>query len=522
MYSVFLVDDEPFIVEGLQDIIDWSAYDFHVSGTAENGADALAALKETPVDLIMTDIQMPEMNGLELIRHVREIRPDVKVIILSGYNEFDYLKEGMKLGIENYLLKPVNIRELRSTLDNVLDKLKVSRDRKMSLQPHDMNLFRDNLMHRWMNGDIGEEEWNERSSLLKLRNEGAYRVAAVVRAGAFAEKLLERIEEQAEPSENKAKEPGGQSVMMVPYHDIEGNIVVVFVGNDLSALKRYAIQELETYLESDGSYGLDSARVTLGNVESVKVREASSYRNAKAMQEYFLLLPEQRLMDYDELLHDNRPNLAQWTLDWNGYAQLLTTQAREDLLARIEADFAVFRARPGMTPGHMQSLAVETVIRLKLIVSGIKHEDDPLREQSDKVIGQLSRVREYSELVELVQSFAAEAADAVIADHRSPVIREVLKQLEASYTDNLTLKELGYQYRINPVYLGQLFHKEMNETFNDYVNKFRMEKAKLLLKETHMKVHEIAKMIGYLEPAYFNRQFKRHVGISPTEFRSLT
>ncbi|MMZ64507.1 HTH-type transcriptional regulator YesS [compost metagenome] len=125
------------------------------------------------------------------------------------------------------------------------------------------------------------------------------------------------------------------------------------------------------------------------------------------------------------------------------------------------------------------------------------------------------------ELAEIVKRTAASAIEALNRDVKSPVVQQVLNTIHEGYHQDLSLKTLGNTYKIHPVYLGQLFHKEVGESFTEYVNRYRIEKAKEMLKTTHQKVHEIARQVGYWETGYFYKQFKRYVGISPTEFKGL-
>lgn len=161
MYKVFIVDDEPFIIEGLYDILDWASFGLEIVGHAENGRQALEALASIPADLLITDISMPVMDGLSLIAEARKLHQELKVIILSGFNEFDYLKEGMKLGIENYLLKPINVEELESTLRNTVEKMNSMKSDEL-YDAFDMQILKDNTLYRWLTGQIGEAEFRER------------------------------------------------------------------------------------------------------------------------------------------------------------------------------------------------------------------------------------------------------------------------------------------------------------------------------------------------------------------------
>lgn len=133
MYKVFIADDEPFILDGLYHIINWEEQDLEIIGTAVNGHDALEKMKTLKTDILITDIRMPETDGLELIRKTKEINPGTKFIIMSGYDDFEYLKECIKLGIENYLLKPINQEEFLSTLVNTVAKIENGLFKKLYL-----------------------------------------------------------------------------------------------------------------------------------------------------------------------------------------------------------------------------------------------------------------------------------------------------------------------------------------------------------------------------------------------------
>ena len=139
------VDDEPLIAQGLATIVDWQDYDLHVSGSANDGLQALERLKEEPVDLLITDIMMPRMNGLELIKKVKEMHPCTKFIVLSGYEEFEYVKVGITLGIQNYILKPINIEELEATIKHIRGDWE-REELKRFRSEEDWKILRDNIL----------------------------------------------------------------------------------------------------------------------------------------------------------------------------------------------------------------------------------------------------------------------------------------------------------------------------------------------------------------------------------------
>lgn len=220
MFRVFIVDDEPFIVEGLYDIIDWAEAGLEIVGHAGNGQKALEALQETTVDILLTDISMPVMNGLDLIRNARTRHPDLKVIVLSGFDEFTYLKEGMMLGIENYLLKPINIKELKATLYNTVEKLNSYKETRL-VQAYSKQILKDNTLQRWLTHQIAPAEFYERADLLGINLDCSYIAVCVLRIESDAAEVFETLSQRVEAYD-----------WLTSFYDMDGDIVLLAAMND--------------------------------------------------------------------------------------------------------------------------------------------------------------------------------------------------------------------------------------------------------------------------------------------------
>ncbi len=167
-YNVLLVDDEYMILAGLQKIIDWQNLGFNVVATAENAMQGLSILEQQPIDLVVTDVTMPEMNGLEFIEAAQKEHL-FEFMILSGYQEFDYLKSGMQLGAVNYLMKPVNKAELITSLETVKKRLDHRRQQK-----NQQEVYQEILFSQWLNDELDEP--SEEELLEKLGEERQRRV----------------------------------------------------------------------------------------------------------------------------------------------------------------------------------------------------------------------------------------------------------------------------------------------------------------------------------------------------------
>lgn len=178
MYRVIIVDDEPVIRRGLRETIEWDALGLEVAGEAADGIEALKLIRETRPEILITDIRMPEMDGIELIREVKKLDLNIKITILSGYSDYDYLKAAIRLGVDNYLLKPIDNDELISNLRNAVDE--IEKEAAVSLQIRQGTvLLRSNTLRRLVIGNINDEELREKAEFLRIPLEEDRYVCAV-------------------------------------------------------------------------------------------------------------------------------------------------------------------------------------------------------------------------------------------------------------------------------------------------------------------------------------------------------
>ena len=161
MYTVLLVDDEKNIIESLTNGIPWENLGVESILSADSGPKALALMQNQPVDLLITDIRMPHMDGLELLQNVRRLYPDMHCILLTAFGEFEYARTALKLGVDNYLMKPLQIQELTESVENALDNIYINRKNKEAL-------FRENIICRWITGNISSEELAEKTILIDI------------------------------------------------------------------------------------------------------------------------------------------------------------------------------------------------------------------------------------------------------------------------------------------------------------------------------------------------------------------
>ncbi|CAH0308308.1 putative response regulatory protein SACOL0201 [Peribacillus sp. Bi96] len=497
MYNVFLVDDEPFIIEGMRALVPWEDYGLNVVGEASNGSEAIKKLETCHVDILLTDIMMPIMDGLELISTLKERHPNTKYIVLSGYEEFEYVKKGMKLGIENYLLKPVNEQELISTLENSIEKLEKSTNNEEAY-----TILRDNTIWRCLNQDIDAKEWRERVELYSLEFDGQN--LAVV--------LMQISDGEHENSSffRKRVEELFQSVCII---NPDGELILLVSFNCEDGLKK-KLDELNMLFAGyvSGKYHINVGSFVCSTSELYK-----SYQRAKELSGYRLVLKESGLIT-DELTKQYTQASLSTSNELGDLKRYIVGSEQEKAFLWIKDAFdEINKSTKKVAPTIIRGFAIEIVTSIQKDVSS---------HANDQTVGIVKRILEaYSIgiLVDILIDFIEGIFRTLEqkSEHRSPIIQSVVQYIQAHFYEELSLKTLSYKFHINSIYLGQLFQKETGLVFSEYINHLRLEKAKQLLRGTHLKAGIIGKQVGYSDSAYFYKQFKKAVGITPSAWRTM-
>lgn len=491
MYKLYLLDDEPFILEGLKYIIDWEEYGFDVVGTSSNGEDGFNFIKNEDVDLIITDIMMPKMTGLELISNLKKINHNAKFIVLSAFQEFQYAKEAISMGAENYLTKPIDEDELIQTIEGVKKKIE-----KIKLEKVDTKIFKNDLILKLICNK------NNDGVLDRLRLEGVnlnYKnLCAVIlefaEGGNINNNILNHID----------------NLNYEYCVNLQNQILIIM---DKESINKDTLRNLK-----DGLSSITNEQIYISRgkyVDSIDNLNCS-YQSAKDIHEYKLVYPNiSWIREYKEKSY-NLENIDY--IDFNHLKKLLLNKDNKESLNYIESIFSKLKKDENLTVKQIKTKSIEVFLNVYNYFNDskiIKGLDLYLEKVINSV--NLDQIQlELNNMIKHRQSKLEETDDSI-----SPIILKLLRNIEENYSKDLNLKEISETYNINSIYLGQLFQKETGILFSDYLNNFRVNKAKNLLVETSLKAAEIGELVGYANKNYFYRKFKDIVGITPSEWRKI-
>lgn len=503
MYKVMLVDDEKLILQGVRHIIEWEELGFDVIHLAKDGQDALEKFKEEAVDIIVTDINMPRLNGLDLVKEIKELDSKVKFVILSGYDEFAYARTAISLGVENYILKPINEDELQ---EGVLDI-----KRKLDSEKNKENIIfaKHRAIVKLINGEINKENVDTIRELVGLDTDAkCYSISLIDIRNTenvdYSNRLGEIVKENT---------IGGYEIK----YYLSGCTIIINSWNDSVTTK-----EVKQYCNNIINNLLDDMKVevfvSVGTVVDSIYDLYKSYKVAKNLRKYTLVKDINTCLCEEDIkgIKENKKNFTKEIDKLNKYIIEKNIKEIEPFINKIfDCD--------KLTPENIYDLSLKILI----LIDGIsgefkldkKYSGDSLVDTMIELCSENTRARIKALLISEIKELMENMNPTAIK--YSPVVQQIISHVNEKYYEDLSLKTLGYQYNINTSYLGQVFTKEVGCSFSEYLNKTKNMKAKELILTTNMKINDIAREVGYLDTSYFYRKFKKYYGVCPSTLREI-
>jgi len=515
MHKVLIVDDEIFVRKGLINLIDWPSLQFEICGEAENGMQALSLIQQLAPDLVIVDIRMPVLDGLELIRLVNaEAEHPPLFIILSGYPDFSYAQQAFRYKVSDYVLKPVDEQELTTTLKKIANTL----NRKQLLSMTREKPLVEIVIESLVQAEPDDQVMTQIAQALELPLSSSYAYVIVeVQDG-----LPHRETDDLLPLQH----------LLHRYFHLEGQPLLIharaynqfgFIMPPLPQDKqldaeRSAYNNLLQFLEKH--LAANVALFVGRKVEQLKrivhsrasADECLNYRFAAGYNGLFmateLLAQPLYYFDVDEELHGK----LMYEVEAN---------RREGYTSAIDAIFAAFRERH-FAPGAVANTVRRSMIATINIIRQLEGDEKDLA-WLEELINWQSKYRNLSQLRGVFLHFIEEAAEYIAkkrGEKGEGSIEKVKKYIDGHFRENIYLKGIAADFHMNPIYLGQLFRKSYGMYFNEYVLSLRIEEAKRLLRQTKKRMYEIAEQVGFQNADYFATQFEKLEKMTPTDYRN--
>ncbi|CAM3661668.1 response regulator transcription factor [Marinicrinis lubricantis] len=519
MYKVLLVDDERIILEGIANVIEWEAHGTTLAGKAVDGKEAFEFIRQSPPDIVITDIRMPEMNGIELIERTMELYPQTIFIILSGHEEFSWAQNAMKHGVRHYLLKPCNEKQIMDVIEEAVSELRERARRehfilenKESLSKVLPQIKEQFLKEALTNKTYGPREWDYYGELFQLDMH-----LLTLRL------LLFEIEGEHEFEH------------LFALHNITLELsqksgVNVYLNTTLSERLVLLVEDgpLEKFLDMFRSikriyqqyYRLD-VTVAVSSSGSMKQMRQMYHETLECLSYRFYLGEGSVITPSDVLI--SKPLEEEITVDHDRLALAVRSGNQEETSRIVNETIGKLKSSKADV-----SMVQSYVIELFLII---------VRQAPQNLLDENLRKLFYSNAsyatLDQAEKFILQTAQQITQiffdsnlQSQSRIVRQVIQYVEEHIQDeSLSLSKLAHEiFYLNVDYLGKLFRKETGEKFSNYLVQVRMEKAKQFIESSeHCKMQDVAAKVGYgTNPQYFSQVFKRYTGFTPSEFKRLS
>lgn len=512
-YSVLLVDDERIIREGIASIIDWENLGFSLCGTAQNGIEAINMIDSNPPDVVITDIKMPVLNGLELIERAKKQYPDIIFIVLSGHGEFEFASTAMKHGVKHYLMKPCNEGKIIEVLEDVKSELSQREDREEFILRNRQNmdkvlpLVREQFIRDFiMNRAYTREEFEYYRKLLGIES-SCVRLMLFQPEGdyGFEEILaLVNIIETVIGKEILCFNTVVKNQVLLLIDAIPINEMTGFIGRIKETFNYYNAKEINISYSDSGCF-----------------EEAPlMYKDAQECLTYSFYLGGGSVISRGDLISEGgKTDNDSMFFDYEKISASIKSGNVENVEREIDAFFKELKsAKLGI------NIAKTYCMELFLVLARQHRAED-----SDKYMKRVLEMQMMDSL-DKIQQFLKEAGiklaklnyEGIVKRH-GKLVRTIIKHVNENIdNENLSLKWLASEVLfMNVGYLSKLFNKEMGEKFPHYLMKLRMEKARELIRTSEEdRVSEVARKVGFGDNAqYFSHLFKKCTGYTPSEYK---
>lgn len=534
MYKVLIADDEKWIRKGISTTIDWQKYGVDIILEAKDGEEALELAKEHKPELIITDIKMPNLDGLEFITEFRKYNEHTKIIIISGYSEFEFAKRAIKLGASDYLMKPIEETVLDEIISKCIFEISKERDKRLDVLKSADNLkeYMPLAQNYYLRMQLTQNIENIESVNTKLKSmnidlnlECLTVVSLDIDYDSGDSSIWEKADDLAKFAiKNILQEFLEKSYIFYIVDISDKRIVCLLSGkceeqnNEQLNLKNIlceSIEAIKRFLKCNLTAGI--AR------ENTIEHVFNSYKESQEILEYRFFYGALKVFDYEEANRNLKQKISDIiNINYGTLVNDIKMREKENVLSTLTNLFEDIKLNlDKLSPVEVKPFLMNLTIRLYEALTTA----DPLISgfisaisEIESSLGNLSSIGEVFDYIkELVQTNMEYAGQHQNKKKKS--IEDALKYISAHYSEDITMNRIAKVLFLNPSYFSKIFNEYVGQTFSEYLTKVRMNYAKELLKVSYLKVYEVAEKVGYSDYRHFTKKFKELMGISPIEYR---
>ena len=534
MYKVLIIDDESIIRKGIKNIINWKQLDCEVCGDASDGIEGIELIKMHRPEIIITDIRMPGLDGISMIKQAKGILPGSKIIILTGYRDFDYVHEAIKCGAFDFLLKPTKIEELTSVITKAVNEINDQKirhsevDRFKNLFEQSIPVLREKFLYDIIYGiNTNESEIQEKMKLFGLQIKN---FILVIMENDYDEKSTSTQYDKHLYQfgiVNSFEEIFAEKYEVISIMLNSSRVGFIIQKPDKEPLNIEEISEKCGYLQEviNNGFGF-TVTVAVSSSGTSEMELPEKLKECLGSLEYKSYIGNNSIIQYSDLNSFFRYDDYS-TLD-NYQKQLLESikSGNEELVKVTTQNISRYVNTNNINISYLKNFYYSTLSSINNIRISVLAIDTDKKHEEGRDIASLLQLIEKCDCADELNSLLEEVSLRIASkvnnfNNKSLklILRKAIDYIHEHYNEQVTLNEVAENIYVSTFYISRMFKKELGKSFIDYLNDVRIEKAKELLKDVKYKTYEVAELVGISDPHYFSKIFKKYSGMTPSEYR---
>lgn len=532
--KLLIVDDEKIIRIGLRKIISNISAGYDIIGEASNGIQALEEIRDHIPDIVITDVKMPVMNGIDLVKNIRDSYPDMRIIILSGFDDFEYVRSTMKYGAVDYLLKPVNNNAISALLKEVEKSLEMERESRNEYMKErqkigqSLSILREKFFKEWAKGIVDNLE--ERQNEIQIGFDDKFICLGILSFDDFCKNNNEFCKN------NNEIDNINTSIKTIVEQLVSDNDKFSYYRIDE---KQYLLISLWNEFEEDGEESfVKNLKQMLADIKysfglKTTAGVSCAYRNVKDLAILYneaLTALSYRMYGTNEAVirfEDIKPYNCRGGLNRTEIAKKMvnfvnitdTDNVRKQCIEIVDS-----LVKEYMHPQDILIILNEVFIEINVLIPDFsKITDERLfgRQNFTDSLKKLNTLDEAGEYFTDTLCDITRHMQIARKEKCKRIVERARNYINEHYKDNITLEVLAGVVHMNQTYLSELFKQDTGESYIEYLTRIRLETARKLLTDPEIKVYEVGYMVGYDDPTYFSRIFKKKVGVTPSQYKEF-
>lgn len=526
MYRIVLIDDEDVVRKGMRDLVPWEELGLEMMGDAGDGEKGLELIQRVMPHIIFLDINMPKMDGMKLTKIVRETYPDMKIVLITGYDEFSYAREALRLGVEDYILKPITKDEVVTLLEKIITKLKGEQEEEKKQKlieekiKQSYDLMRQRCIEQLLFNEIDEALIIKKTRSADIPFDKMYYSVALIDYDHFIKGLgcneneitffaIQNIADEIVKKNEWGVTFEINGINGILYYTDEGQGLLDTYKTRLEYIKNTITQ----YLDITITIGMGKLVHAIGDIHVAYKTANEALINRFFIGTNKIIATE----SYPKLEHISYEN--EW-LEWEERLinAIKDPKSFDEVLEEIDSKMEEFRM-------SIESCQEIWHILISTMLKKFVQIDERVTELFPNSINIMTEIKS-KKTIEAIKSWVYNLyinCTNYIEEQASPNkihLQNITRFVENNYhIPDLSVNRVCKEVHLSPSYFSSVFKKATGGTFIQFVTDYRLEKAKEMLKYTSFKTYEIAEKVGYQDPQYFSTLFRKQFKMTPSEYR---